>query len=248
MQENNKSTAGRTSQVRNESLMESLVEILYFLSTALLVPVIVLLLGFVAWSLLEIGGFVREVRERHSSKSAWRSFLAELHDDATPARTPAVSGFFQHQHYAGLLGAFSAQGREIQDSDLHLSKLVSDLEIEAASRLARMSLGVRVGPMLGLMGTLIPLGPALIGLSTGNIEELARNLVVAFSTTVLGLFVGGLCYGIWLARRQWYARDLADIEYVYQCLLAVERTPAHASGNSQPRHEARGTSTAARQS
>ncbi len=226
--------------------MDSLVEILFFLSTALLVPVIIVLLGFVVWAFLEIGGFLREVRERRRQKSPWRSFLTELHGHPDSPRNSAVVAFFQQSVYSGLLGSFSARGREFHDSELHLGKLISDLEIEAASRLARMSLGLRVGPMLGLMGTLIPLGPALIGLSTGNIEDMARHLVVAFSTTVLGLFVGGICYGIWLARRQWYSSDLADIEYIYQCLQVAEGVESDASGNSQPRHEILRTSTAAR--
>ncbi len=218
--------------------MESLVEILFFLSTALLVPVIAVLLGFVAWVLLEVGGFVREMRERHKQSAAWKSFLKDLHQPTGPPVEATVAAFFQQDAYSGLLGSFSASGREIQYNELHLGKLVSDLEIEAAGRLARMSLGLRVGPMLGLMGTLIPLGPALIGLSTGNIQDMARHLVMAFSTTVLGLFVGGICYGLWLVRRQWYSRDLADIEYVYQCLHATEGAQTDASGNSQPQHEA----------
>ncbi len=226
--------------------MDSLAEILFFLSTALLIPVVVVLLGFVAWVLLEIGGFVCEARERHRQHSSWQTFLTKLHDQSNPLCKSALAAFFQHNGYSGLLGSFSSQGREICDSELHLSKLVSDLEIEAASRLTRMNLGVRVGPMLGLMGTLIPLGPALIGLSTGNIEEMARHLVVAFSTTVLGLFVGGMCYGIWLARRQWYARDLADIEYITQCYHAEEGGQIDASGNSQPQHKALRTSSASR--
>ncbi len=216
--------------------MGSLVEILFFLSTALLVPVIGVLLVFVAWVLLEIGGFVSEARERHQQNSAWQSFLKELHDRPNLPCQSAATTFFQHNVYSGLLGSFSARGREICGSELHLSKLVSDLEVEAAGRLARMSLGVRIGPMLGLMGTLIPLGPALIGLSTGNIEDMAQHLVVAFSTTVLGLFVGGVCYGLWLTRRQWYARDLAHIEHITQCLYAAEGEQTHASGNSQPQH------------
>jgi len=228
--------------------MDSLVEILFFLSTALLVPVVVVLLGFVAWVLLEIGGFVSEARERHRQNSAWQSFLAELHDQPAPLCKSALATFFQHNVYSGLLGSFSVLGREIRDSELHWSKLISDLEIEAASRLARMSLGLRAGPMLGLMGTLIPLGPALIGLSTGNIEDMARHLVVAFSTTVLGLFVGGMCYGIWLTRRQWYARDLVDIEYITQCYHAAEGEQTDASGNSQPQHKSLRASTAARKS
>ncbi|MCA9042054.1 MAG: MotA/TolQ/ExbB proton channel family protein [Planctomycetaceae bacterium] len=81
-----------------------------------------------------------------------------------------------------------------------------------------MSFGIRIGPILGLMGTLIPLSPALLGLSAGNLDQLAQNLVVAFSTTVLGLFIAGICYGIWLTRRQWYAADLANVEYICQSL------------------------------
>ncbi len=209
--------------------MESLVEVLYFLSTALLIPVIVVLLGFVAWSLMEIGGFLREAGERRRQKSSWQSLLSELYASSRRVDKSAVTSFFQQNGYTGLLGSFAKRGRQIYESELHLGKLVSDLEIEAAGQLARMSLGLRVGPMLGLMGTLIPLGPALVGLSTGNIEEMARHLVVAFSTTVLGLFVGGTCYGIWLVRRQWYSRDLADIEYLYHCLHAAEGEDRDAS-------------------
>lgn len=216
--------------------MDTLVEILFFLSTALMVPVIAVLLGFVAWVLLEIGGLLREAQERHQGRSAWRVFLTELRDWST-AHDRNSTALLKRAAPPKLLDAFFACYCEFGASELHLGKQVSDAEIDAAGRLARMSLGVRVGPMLGLMGTLIPLGPALIGLSTGSIEEMARHLVVAFSTTVLGLFVGGTCYGIWLARRQWYARDLADIEYVYHCLHGAEGEPTSVSVNSQPRQE-----------
>jgi len=226
--------------------MNSLVEVLYFLSTALLIPVVVVLLGFVMWSLLEFGGFVREMLDRRHQKSAWKSFLAKLDDPQSPSDNPTVAAFFHQNVFTGLPGSFATRGHAFRDSELQMSKLVSDLEIEAASRLARMSLGIRVGPILGLMGTLIPLGPALIGLSTGNIQDMARHLVVAFSTTVLGLFVGGTCYGIWLARRQWYAGDLADIEFIYNFIFLTEGTQPDETADSQPKHEALRASTIAR--
>lgn len=75
--------------------------------------------------------------------------------------------------------------------------------------------------MLGLMGTLIPLGPALMGLASGNVAEMARNLVVAFTATVVGLLVSGATYGIGLARRTWYARDVSDLEFLSQRLAPV---------------------------
>jgi len=72
--------------------------------------------------------------------------------------------------------------------------------------------------MLGLMGTLIPLGPALMGLSTGNIQQLSANLVIAFSTIVLGLLAGSVAYCILLIKTKWYLQDLSDIEYVVEVL------------------------------
>jgi len=196
--------------------MTPLIETLYLLSTALMVPVILALLGLLVWSLLEVGGFVREARERRRRAAARAAMLSG--PESGPAASNPAAAFFQRRDYPGLVACFAERGRDVQDDPLRLAKLVSEMEIEAAGRLARMSFGVRLGPILGLMGTLIPMGPALIGLSAGDIDVMARNLVVAFSTTVLGLLVGGICYGILLARRQWYARDLSDIEYVYRCL------------------------------
>jgi biopolymer transport protein ExbB/TolQ len=72
--------------------------------------------------------------------------------------------------------------------------------------------------MLGLMGTLIPMGPALMGLSSGNIQQLAANLVIAFATTVLGLLAGGVAYSILLIKKKWYTQDLSDMEYVVEVL------------------------------
>ncbi len=199
--------------------MDQLVQVLYTISTALLVPVIVLLLGFLLWSFLEIGGFLREWWERRKGVAHWRRYVALIQNQPNrPPQAQAAEFFLAEAPYPGLLGAFARKGKALFRSELHLGKLVSDLEIEAGGRISRMNLAVRVGPMIGLMGTLIPMGPALIGLSTGNVQQMAANLVVAFSTTVLGLLVGGVCYAMSLARRRWYLQDLSDIEYVYRCL------------------------------
>jgi biopolymer transport protein ExbB/TolQ len=72
------------------------------------------------------------------------------------------------------------------------------------------------------MGTLIPLGPALSGLSSGDMASLAANLVVAFTATVVGLLISGVAYGVGLARRTWYSRDLTDLEFVAQRLAGVD--------------------------
>ncbi|EAQ82300.1 MotA/TolQ/ExbB proton channel family protein [Blastopirellula marina] len=111
-----------------------------------------------------------------------------------------------------------------------MEKGLTDIELEAASRISRLNLFARISPMLGLAGTLIPLGPALLGISHGDLESLAQNLVVAFSTTVLGLFAGGVFFAIGAIRRQVYAQDIANAEFVFQCLTQTresEQDPAY---------------------
>jgi len=97
-------------------------------------------------------------------------------------------------------------------------KLLQDYELRISKEFEKLRLIVKLAPMLGLMGTLIPLGPALMGLSAGNIQQLATNLTVAFSTTVLGLFSSGIAYAILLIKRRWYMQDLSDMEYVVEVL------------------------------
>ena len=68
------------------------------------------------------------------------------------------------------------------------------------------------------MGTLIPLGPALHVLASGDTRVRAHNLVIAFPTTIRGGLIGSIAYGMGLVRRAWYARDLSDIEFIGESL------------------------------
>ncbi len=77
-----------------------------------------------------------------------------------------------------------------------------------------------MGPALGLMGTLIPLSPALAGLADGDVAALSDNLRVAFSVTVAGLLIGAIAFAISLVRDRLYAQDYSDVEYVAVTLTA----------------------------
>lgn len=82
----------------------------------------------------------------------------------------------------------------------------------AQVRLERVDLLSRGGPILGLMGTLIPLGPGLTALGSGQLDILATSLTVAFDTTVVGLLVGLVAYVMGRMRRRWYDRVWSEID------------------------------------
>ena len=192
-------------------------ETMFTVSEALLYPVIILLLIFVVWALAAIGQFISEYSGRTRDPRRLRNgcletrTLIETRSCSEAAEMLAASGSNPLlRSFIGDLAVFLGDDRFSIESE----KLLQDYELRIAAELERLKILVRTAPMLGLMGTLIPLGPALMGLSAGNVEALASNLVVAFSTTVLGLFAGGIAYAIMLTKRRWYLQDLSDMEYV----------------------------------
>ena len=97
-------------------------------------------------------------------------------------------------------------------------KLLQEYEFYTIKRLERTRILVRIGPMLGLMGTLIPLAPALVGLASGDVAVLSENLVTAFSVTVIGLLIGGLAFLVSIVRDRLYSQDISDMEYLLELL------------------------------
>ena len=99
------------------------------------------------------------------------------------------------------------------DKPIMCEKIIGDYEISAQKELDKSKLLSKIGPMLGLMGTLIPMGPALVGLATGDIESMANNMQVAFATTVVGLIIGAIGFITLQVKQRWVAEDMNVLDY-----------------------------------
>lgn len=95
-----------------------------------------------------------------------------------------------------------------QDSTISMEKL----ELFAYKRLEHIRNVSRIAPMMGLIATLIPLGPALKALTDGNIAGMSEGLIIAFSGVTLGLIAASLTYWIGNVKKRWYADELHSIE------------------------------------
>jgi biopolymer transport protein ExbB/TolQ len=82
------------------------------------------------------------------------------------------------------------------------------LELLALRRLEIVRVSTRVAPMLGLVATMIPMGPALQALAGGQLDAVAQGLTMAFSAVILALIAAALTYTIAQVRRRWYAAEL----------------------------------------
>jgi biopolymer transport protein ExbB/TolQ len=208
------------------SVYVEVVHVLFVLSTALLYPVILALLLIFGWSLALLGSTISEYTSRKRDLLELERACSKASEMARIGRfegaVSAVEGYRSNPRISeALRDVVSSLGGDLFDA--RIAKSLEDSELGMAKALEPIKIGVRVGPMLGLMGTLIPMGPALISLSQGDIQQMADSLVIAFSTTVIGLAIGGICYGVFVVRNRWYRQDLSDLEYAVE-ILSSERS------------------------
>jgi biopolymer transport protein ExbB/TolQ len=193
-------------------------EAIFHVASVLQIPVLVGALVALALVIYELGSYLIELRGRHRrvfttiSRAAEQARNAILANDR-PAAESAVKGVARSPAMADTL-SFIVDHARTDGGDHQLNKALADFDFDAQKRLGRTRMLVRAGPALGLMGTLIPLSPALTGLANGNTAALSNNLRVAFSVTVVGLLIGAVAFGLSLSRDRMYGQDLSDLEYV----------------------------------
>ena len=86
----------------------------------------------------------------------------------------------------------------------------------------------KIGPMLGLLGTLIPLGPGIIALGQGDTITLSSSLLTAFDTTIMGLIAAAIAIVISTIRTRWYTDYMSILETLMECILEAEKKHAEA--------------------
>ncbi len=86
-----------------------------------------------------------------------------------------------------------------------------ELDVRAHTMLESARIASRVTPMLGLVATMIPMGPALKSLSDGNLAQVSQNLTIAFSAVILALIAASITFWVTNVRRRWLAEEMLQI-------------------------------------
>ena len=192
--------------------MEQITNILYWLTTGLMIPVTLFLLLFFLRSLLMIGGFYGAYIARTKINA---KINRELDSMDVPSFMETIDTYDAKK--SNLIAAL-LKIKERADNAAMVDKILGDYEILADKELGSSKLLVKIGPMLGLMGTLIPMGPALVGLATGDISSMASNMQVAFATTVIGIIVGAIGFVTLQIKQRWVADDMNILDYISESL------------------------------
>ena len=192
------------------------------ISQSLTIPVLVILLIIVIITIISLGGVIAEYTSRKKVPVGTirdliydinaAGSVEELKNIISDAKIPK-----SQKKVLTEIASSEALGNTSREA---LARKLFEFEEEKTlDNLQKTDIITRIGPTLGLMGTLIPMGPGLAALGAGDINTLASSLTVAFNTTIVGIGSGALCYVLGKIRSGWYDRYLSDLDALIDAVL-----------------------------
>ena len=192
------------------------------ISQSLAIPVLVILLILVVVSIVLLGGFIGEFISRcNVPVKLIRDLIYDINNASSIGGLNEVisDSDISFSQKNVLLEITSSKDLNASSREALARKLFENEEEKTLDQLRKTDIITRIGPTLGLMGTLIPMGPGLAALGAGDINALANSLTVAFNTTIVGIGSGALCYVIGKIRSGWYDKYLSDLDALIDAVL-----------------------------
>ena len=202
--------------------MDWLTGALDVISQSLAIPVLVILLILVVISIILLGGFIGEfISRRKVPVKLIRDLIYDINNASSIGGLNDVisDSNIPFSQKNVLLEITSSKDLNASSREALARKLFENEEEKTLDQLRKTDIITRIGPTLGLMGTLIPMGPGLAALGAGDINALASSLTVAFNTTIVGIGSGALCYVIGKIRSGWYDKYLSDLDALIDAVL-----------------------------
>ncbi len=195
---------------------------LNMIAQSLQIPVIILLVIFAFFAILTLGSLVSEYTSR-------KKISPDALEELVYAISKATSGdelmnivknakLYDNQKVV-LVKVLRAESLTDETRETLARKLIEFEETKLGKTIERTDIVTRIGPTLGLMGTLIPMGPGLAALGAGDVNTLANAIIVAFDTTVVGIGAGAVGYFVSKIRRRWYEEDLSNLDALCDAIL-----------------------------
>lgn len=201
---------------------ELLTATLNVVSQSLQIPVIIFLLIFAVFAVFAFGGLISDYNSRKRLSRDYKEKLvfSLVNANSVDELTNIVesSEIFESQKEV-LLKVINSHSLSSDSREAWAINLIEEEEVAMAKSLEKIDIVTRIGPTLGLMGTLIPMGPGLAALGSGDVSTLASAIIVAFDTTVVGIGSGAVAYVISKVRRRWYEEYSSNLQLFVNAVL-----------------------------
>ena len=209
-----------------EESMNILSKAMRAIASAMQTPVIVILIGLIAVAVFMIGWVIVEYfTENRHLKAKLPALVDSINDtmDTEALRTCIEKSQLLKRQKKSLLELTKHEELTPLMRESLAVRLIQEEQTFYDRRSNVSDVIAKIGPMLGLLGTLIPLGPGIIALGQGDTVTLSSSLLTAFDTTVLGLIAAAVAMVISTIRRRWYDNYRSVLETLMECVLEVEK-------------------------
>lgn len=196
-------------------------EILHEAGQMLLFPCLAMLVFFIVASIWQAGTVIIEyILEQRKVKEDIPTLLQKIH--TVPEEE--LYGLIENtnllkRHKEAILEVIKSKDMP-KESLVTLTKTILNNEEKYLDKSIRPTdLIAKLGPMFGLLGTLIPLGPGIVALGQGDTELLSISMSTAFDTTIAGVISAAVCYVISKIRKCWYENYINSMEAILECMI-----------------------------
>ncbi len=191
-------------------------------SQSLQIPVIIFLLLFALYAVITVGGLISEYSSRKKVPvKLIKDLIFSISRSKDESEMESIIKTAQiPKNQKRVLVNIARSGELKKDSREALAeKLIENEEDIIEKKLQTTDIITKIGPTLGLMGTLIPMGPGLAALGSGDVTTLSNAIIVAFDTTVVGIGAGAVAYFVSKVRRRWYEQYLSNLDALSKAVL-----------------------------
>ncbi|MDR1069023.1 MAG: MotA/TolQ/ExbB proton channel family protein [Clostridiales Family XIII bacterium] len=196
--------------------------VLHIVAQALMIPVMIALGALILFALYSVGALITEIftERRHFTVNS-PEILCAIHDaEYADLEKVIAAGHLLKPQREALITATRNMGLD-EDELFALARTLIDKVNDRYKRvITRGEQVTKIAPMLGLMCTLIPLGPGIVAMGDGNVAELSMSLLIAFDGTVAGLVAAVVTMVVTAIRKRWYARYLTVLEALMTAILS----------------------------
>ena len=185
-------------------------------------PVKVVLIAMLIITIILVGELIAEyIQRRYIKLKAVKVVDAIRNGKSNPEDIVANSRLVNKQKEL-LLEVTKHKNLSNEMRESLAESLLDNFERQLNVKVKRTDLIVKIGPAFGLLGTLIPLGPGIIALASGDTATLSTSLLSAFDTTVIGLISGSICSVLSLIRKNWYQKDSIMLRLIMEAIVEEE--------------------------
>ncbi|MBW2014860.1 MAG: MotA/TolQ/ExbB proton channel family protein [Deltaproteobacteria bacterium] len=185
---------------------------IYLIASSLLYPVLFLLVVLTLLILIYSGSFFAEWLERVRLKNYASEDLPGI------IKEQKDISVLSHRVNNYINNLKTVIARSNQTSETEIENLIQENILKIWKSMDRLRMLVRIAPGLGLIGTLIPMGTGLAALGQGDMTKLSSDLVIAFTTTVVGLTLGIISFFFYTVKRRWVEEDIKNMELATELL------------------------------